>query len=119
MVQALVNTARGPWADQVRQGLKRADPQMRHCLGLHMPQLQNEHRLFEAATVPIALLAGSEDAFLRTDYWDTLPRQRMWGGKPIVCAGKPHALHLAAVDDVTHVLMALLANSMQDSVCGV
>jgi pimeloyl-ACP methyl ester carboxylesterase len=118
-VQALVNTTRGPWADQVRQGLQQADPQMRHCLGLHLPQLQDERRLLDAATIPIALLAGSDDAFLHADYWDTLPRERMWGGKPMVCSGKPHALHLAAAEDVTSVLMALLANAMQDSTCGV
>lgn len=108
MAQAFVNTTEGPLADRIRAGLRATDPRMRECLGKTLGAIADERALFERATVPVAVMAATDDAFLQGAYYAGLPRARMWGGQPIWCEGKPHALQLAAVPDVARVIEAMV-----------
>jgi pimeloyl-ACP methyl ester carboxylesterase len=108
MARAFVNTAEGPLADRIRAGLRATDPRMRECLGKSLGAIADERALLDRATVPVALLAATDDAFLQGAYYTTLPKARLWGGQPIWCQGKPHALQLAAVADVARVVEAMV-----------
>ncbi|MES2938896.1 MAG: alpha/beta fold hydrolase [Pseudomonadota bacterium] len=108
MARAFVNTTEGPLADRIRAGLRATDPRMRECLGKTLGAIADERALFDRAAVPVAVMAATDDAFLQGAYYTTLAKARMWGGQPIWCEGKPHALQLAAVVDVARVVEALV-----------
>ncbi|MBA2676079.1 alpha/beta fold hydrolase [Ramlibacter sp.] len=108
MARAFVNTGDGPLADRIRAGIRATDPRMRECLGASLGAIADERALFDRAAVPVAVVAATDDAFLQGAYYATLPKARMWGGQPIWCEGKPHALQLAAVADVARVVEAMV-----------
>jgi pimeloyl-ACP methyl ester carboxylesterase len=44
--------------------------------------------------LPVALLAGDQDQFLRTEFYESLPKARFWRGEVIWFEGSGHTLNL-------------------------
>lgn len=80
----------------VEDNIRRTDLKFRHALGngLKGGQLRDELAAIMASSCPIALLAGSEDKFLRNEFYGTLSNSRFWKRQVIWFEGCGHALNL-------------------------
>jgi len=78
------------------RNVRRTDRYFRPALGASIArgQFEDELQALERADVPIAVLGGTEDAFLQTNYFKSLPAQRLWTGAPILFEGNGHFAHL-------------------------
>lgn len=98
-------------ADHVR----RTDGRFREALGASLAQglIEDEVAAFENAGMPVAMLRGAHDRFLRADYYDGLNRQRLWSGSVITFPDAGHAIGLDDPAGLHDVLLRFV-----DSVAG-
>lgn len=96
--------------DAIRRNIDRTDRHFRPALGASIGQglLRDERVSFSQAKLPIALLAGSEDKFLNSEYYSILPEEKLWTGRVLTFEGCGHALHLEAPSRFESLLAAFI-----------
>lgn len=80
----------------VSSNIRRTHPTFRPALGasLALGEIRNELAALVASTIPIAVFAGGCDRFLRADYYETLPAQRLWKNEVTWFHESGHAINL-------------------------
>ena len=92
--------------------IRRTAPHFRPALGASLAagRLRDERAMLDAATIPVALLAGDADRFLRPDYIAAVAPDKLWRGQAVWFDGCGHALHLEAPGRFQQVLADFLAD---------
>jgi pimeloyl-ACP methyl ester carboxylesterase len=113
MASCLVNRQDKKIIDGMVVNIRNTDPQFRPSLGasLMLGKLRDERKIFNAARIPIALLAGAQDKFLKLDYFTTLPTARLWEEQVIVFEHGGHALHLDCPKQFEEVLVKFIVST--------
>jgi pimeloyl-ACP methyl ester carboxylesterase len=92
--------------------IQQTDPRFRSSLGASLAagRLRDELAMLAVAPFPIAHLAGRADRFLRSDYINNMPGERLWCGRTMWFEGCGHALHLEAPQHFEKVLAEFIAD---------
>lgn len=86
--------------------IRRADPRFRESLGdsLLKGRIRDERTLVARSTVPIALLGASNDRFIDSSYYESLPMSRFWRSRVHMFEGNGHVLHMEAPERLASLL---------------
>lgn len=78
------------------KNIKNTDGRFREKLGkgLMAGLVANEIESFNNATIPVAMLRGTEDKFLAYNYYETLNLSNLWSGNVITFTGCGHSVSL-------------------------
>jgi pimeloyl-ACP methyl ester carboxylesterase len=78
---------------ELLEAIRRADGRLRPAIVRSMMQNDraDERRAVETAEVPVALVNGRDDPFMRLSYLDTLAGPSLWHGVPLVIEDAGHA----------------------------
>ncbi len=68
----------------------------------------NEIEIVGQSDVPLAIVNGAEDPFIKHEYFDALAYRALWGGKPVRLAGAAHAPFLQNPDAFNRLLAEFL-----------
>lgn len=80
----------------VSDNIRRTDPTFRPALGasLALGAIRDELAAVATARIPIAVFAAAHDRFLRAEYYDALPVQRLWRNEVTWFRESGHAINL-------------------------
>ena len=82
----------------VVSSIKATDLQFRPALGRSVAggEFGDEARVLREAGIPIALVGGTEDPFIRSEAYLTVGAGQLWRNRPLVLNGAGHSPHLEA-----------------------
>jgi len=94
------------------QRILRTAPGFRSALGASLAsgKLRDERPQLDTTTIPVAMLAGSADRFLRSDYIAAIESDKWWRGGTIWYDGCGHVPHLEAPERFEQMLAEFLAD---------
>ncbi len=97
----------------VRDNIMQTDPHFRPALAasLQAGKIRNEIEAFECATMPIAMVAGTDDRFLNLEYVSAHRGDRLWRKQVIFCNASGHVPHL----EVPGLFSQILEEFLQDT----
>jgi pimeloyl-ACP methyl ester carboxylesterase len=106
----------GPYPDFLTSAL-RADGRSRSRVARSMMRGAgiDQKRTVESSSVPVALVNGAEEPFVRLSYLETLAIANLWEARPHVIAGAGHAPFWQKPDTFNDLLIRFLADARENS----
>lgn len=122
-IERLASALLGPAAqdpahrDVLRAAIRATDPEVRATLGQSVMAglLHDERAIVATTTVPVALVWGTDDAFIEPGYYDELHAERWLGRGRHAIAGAGHSPHLDHPAAVEGLLTDLLGTAFIDA----
>lgn len=97
--------------------VRRADGRVRPALtgSMMRGEMRDERLAVETSPVPVAIVNGVADPFLRLSYLDGLRHQSLWHGTPLLLADAGHAPFWDQPEAYNHLLTEFAADAMATS----
>lgn len=122
-IERLASALLGPAAarpelhEALGAAIRATDPELRSALGQSVMagELHDERAIVAASTVPLALVWGTDDAFIEPDYYAEIHAERWLGRGRYALAGSGHSPHLDQPTAVEGLLTDLLATAFVDA----
>lgn len=94
------------------RSIKSTDPEFRPALGgsVAAGEFGDEVQVLREATIPIAVVGGAEDPFIRPEAYAALTAGQLWRGQPFVFPAAGHSPHLETSGDFNQLFAEFVAS---------